>query len=161
MDTKPGNNQWDEFGDWHWHICALCACMLSCFSHVWLVATLWTVVCLASLSIGFSRQEYWSGLTCPPPGDLPDAETGLCPYTPEPRGWTHVSCFLHWQVGAYTSTTWEPSIYTLLCYAKSLHPRPALCNPRTVAARFLCPWNSPGKNTGEGCHFLLQGIFLT
>ena len=28
-------------------------------------------------------------------------------------------------------------------------------------ARFLCPWNSPCKNTGVGCHFLLQGIFLT
>ena len=28
-------------------------------------------------------------------------------------------------------------------------------------ARLLCPWNSPGKNTGVGCHFLLQGIFLT
>ena len=27
--------------------------------------------------------------------------------------------------------------------------------------RLLCPWNSPGKNTGEGCHFLLQGIFPT
>ena len=26
---------------------------------------------------------------------------------------------------------------------------------------FLCPWNSPGKKTGMGCHFLLQGIFLT
>ena len=28
-------------------------------------------------------------------------------------------------------------------------------------ARLLCPWNSPGQNTGEGCHFLLQGIFPT
>ena len=28
-------------------------------------------------------------------------------------------------------------------------------------ARFLCPWNFPGKNTEVGCHFLLQGIFLT
>ena len=28
-------------------------------------------------------------------------------------------------------------------------------------ARLLCPWNSPGKNTRVGCHFLLQGIFLT
>ena len=27
--------------------------------------------------------------------------------------------------------------------------------------RFLCPWNSPGRNTGLGCHFLLQGIFQT
>ena len=31
----------------------------------------------------------------------------------------------------------------------------------TVATRLLCPWDSPGKNTGEGCHCLLQGIFLT
>ena len=28
-------------------------------------------------------------------------------------------------------------------------------------ARLLCPWDSPGKNTGVGCHFLLQGIFST
>ena len=27
--------------------------------------------------------------------------------------------------------------------------------------RLLCPWDSPGKNTGEGCHALLQGLFLT
>ena len=33
--------------------------------------------------------------------------------------------------------------------------------PRTVAARLFCPWNSPGKNTREGSHFLLQGIFPT
>ena len=31
----------------------------------------------------------------------------------------------------------------------------------TVTARLLCPWDSPGKNTGVGCHVLLQGIFLT
>ena len=35
-----------------------------------LFETLWTVVCQASLSMGFSRQEYWSGFPCPPPGDL-------------------------------------------------------------------------------------------
>ena len=32
-----------------------------------------TVACQAPLSMGFSRQEYWSGLPCPPPGDLPDS----------------------------------------------------------------------------------------
>ena len=32
---------------------------------------LWTVAGQAPLSMGFSRQEYWSGLLCPPPGDLP------------------------------------------------------------------------------------------
>ena len=39
---------------------------------------------------------------------------------------------------------------------------PTLCDPhRLEPARLLCPWNFPGKNTGVGCHFLLQGIFLT
>ena len=33
--------------------------------------------------------------------------------------------------------------------------------PWTVAPRLLCPWNSPSKNTGVGCQFLLQGIFPT
>ena len=30
-----------------------------------------------------------------------------------------------------------------------------------IFTRLLCLWDFPGKNTGEGCHFLLQGIFLT
>ena len=34
-----------------------------------------------------------------------------------------------------------------------------LCDPWTLATRLLCPWDFPGKNTGVGCHFLLQGIF--
>ena len=42
-------------------------------SHVQLLATPWTVALQAPLSMGVSRQEYWSGLPCPPPGDLPDA----------------------------------------------------------------------------------------
>ena len=37
-----------------------------------LCLTLWTVAHKAPLSMGFSRQEYWSGLPCPPPGDLPN-----------------------------------------------------------------------------------------
>ena len=53
------------------------ACMLSRFSCVRLFATLWTVAHQASLSMEFSRQEYWSGLPCSPPGDLPD--TGIEP----------------------------------------------------------------------------------
>ena len=46
--------------------------LLSCFSCVRLCATLWIVARQAPLSMGFSRQEYWSGLPCPPPGDLPN-----------------------------------------------------------------------------------------
>ena len=47
--------------------------MLSLFSHVQLFATLWAVAHQAPLSMGFPRQKYWSGLLCPPPGDLPNA----------------------------------------------------------------------------------------
>jgi len=45
-----------------------CVCALS---HVQLFATLWTVARQAPLSMGFSRQDYWSGLPFPSPGDLP------------------------------------------------------------------------------------------
>ena len=48
------------------------ACMLSRFSRVWPFVTPWAVAHQASLSVEFSRQEFWSGLPCPPPGDLPD-----------------------------------------------------------------------------------------
>ena len=49
-------------------------------SHVWLLVTLWTVACQAPLSMGFSRQEYWSGLPFPVPGHLPDP--GIEPTAP-------------------------------------------------------------------------------
>ena len=42
-------------------------CMLSCFRHVWLFTTLWTITCQALLSLGFSRQEHWTGLPFPSP----------------------------------------------------------------------------------------------
>ena len=46
-------------------------CVVSHFSCVRLFETLWTVARQTPLSIGFSKQEYWSGLAFPPPGDLP------------------------------------------------------------------------------------------
>ena len=60
-----------------------------CYRGVQLFVTPWTVGHQAPLSMGFSRQEYWSGLPCPPPGDLP---------YPGPD-W-HLLCVLHWQVGS-------------------------------------------------------------
>ena len=53
-------------------------CMLSRFSCVQLFATLWTVAHQPPLSMGFSGQEYWSGLPCPPPGDLPNPGIEPC-----------------------------------------------------------------------------------
>ena len=49
-------------------------------SHVWLFLTPCTVACQASPSTGFSRQEYWSGLMFPSPGNLPDP--GMEPGSP-------------------------------------------------------------------------------
>ena len=49
-------------------------------SHVRLFATPWTVARRAPLSMGFPRQEYWSGLPFPSPGDLPDP--GIEPASP-------------------------------------------------------------------------------
>ena len=46
--------------------------MLSRFKSIRFFVTPWTVDCHTPLSMGFSRQEYWSGLPCPPPGDLPN-----------------------------------------------------------------------------------------
>ena len=46
--------------------------MLSCFSRVQLFETLWTVAHQSCPSMGFSRQKYWNGLSCPPLGDLPN-----------------------------------------------------------------------------------------
>ena len=47
-----------------------CVHILSCFRRVQLSETIWTVAHQVPLSMGFSRQEYWSGLPCPPAGDL-------------------------------------------------------------------------------------------
>ena len=45
--------------------------------------------------------------------------------------------------------------------AKSLQSYLTLCDPIDCSPRLLCLWDSSGKNTGDGCHALLQGIFLT
>ena len=49
-----------------------CVCVPCCFSHALLSATPWTAAHQAPLSMGFSRQEYWSGLPGPSPGNLPN-----------------------------------------------------------------------------------------
>ena len=74
-------------------------CMLSHFSHVRLFVTVWTVAHQVPLSIGFSKQEYWSGLPGPPPGIFPTQ--GLNPSH-------YVSCI----AGGFftTSATWD--VYT-------------------------------------------------
>ena len=105
-----------------------CVCEHVCMlSHVQLFATPWTVADQAPLSMGFPRQEYWSGLPFPSPGDLPDP--GIEPtspalgggfFTTEPLGkpqvfFSHLSyCkFPSWLLG---------SAATLSSLQSSLHP---------------------------------------
>ena len=90
---------------WKWKL------KVKSLSHVQLLVTSWTAPYQAPPSMGFSRQEYWSGVPLPSPL--------LC----------SVGSNSFWPHGQRTTV--------------------------------FCPWNFPGKNTGVGCHFLLQGMFLT
>ena len=79
-----------------------------------LVATPGTAAYQAPPSMGFSRQEYWSGVPLPSP---------FLPYSVQ---------------------------FSRSVVSDSVWPH------RQQPTRLLCPWDSPGKNTGVGCHFLLQ-----
>ena len=82
-----------------------CLPAASCLCHVRLCETPWTVAPRAPLSLGFSRREYWSGLPCPPPGDLPDP--GIRP----------VSLISPALAGGFFSpgSTWEARLVWLMC----------------------------------------------
>ena len=84
--------------------------VLSRFSPVQHFATPLTVARQAPLSMGFSRQEYWSGLPCPPPGDLPNS--GIKPVSLRS---------LALAGGFFTSsTTWEPQTAHTLEWKSSI-----------------------------------------
>ena len=67
------SKSWTQLSDWTELKFSERTCVLSCFSHVRLFATLWTVAHQAFLSMEFSWQKYWSGLPIPFPEDLPDS----------------------------------------------------------------------------------------
>ena len=69
--------------------CSYIWSVISCLSYILFSVTPWTVAGPAPLSMGFSRQEYWSGLPRPPPGDLPKPGINLC-----------LLHLLHWQVSS-------------------------------------------------------------
>ena len=120
--------------------------MLCCFNFVQLFVTLWTITLQAPLCMGFSRQEYWSGLPCPPPGDLPNP--GI-----EPRLLWLLPCIF------FTAGLLGKPLSKVV-YIKNntvLQSCPTPCDPMDCSPpRLLCPWDFPGKNTAVGCHFFLQ-----
>ena len=83
----------------------MCVCALSHFSHVRLFATLWTLAHQATLSMGFCRQQYWSGLPCPPPWDL--ADPGI-----EPSSLTPPALASRFYT---SSTTWDIYVRERVC----------------------------------------------
>ena len=91
--------------------------VFSCFSRVWLFVTPWTVAYQASLSIGFSRQEYWSRLPCPIPGDLPNP--GIKPTSPASPALQADSLPLNY-CGSPTTSLWNSYYYDAHLTGKKL-----------------------------------------
>ena len=122
------------------------AATLSHFSCVQLFATLCTAARQAPLSMGFSRQECWSWLPFLTLGDLPNQGTEL-----------ESLVLPAWQVILYLWATWETPRLQYACSIRSDSLQPHGLKP----TRLLCPWHSPGKNTGMDSQSFLRGIFQT
>ena len=101
-------------------------CMLSQFNHVWLFVTLWIVAHQAPLSMAFSRQECWSGLSCPPSGG-----------SFWPRDWTHVS-YVSCIAGRFLTTSVTLLLFSRSVMSDSLQPH------GLQHSRLPCPSPSPG-----------------
>ena len=103
-------------------------------------AVWWTVAHQAPLSMTFSRQEHWSGLPFPSPGDPPNGGIELASLVPpalQADSWpmSHLGSPLVWKCSVVSDSLQPHGLYS--------------------------PWNSPEQNTGVGSLFLFQGIFPT
>ena len=153
-----------------------CHFLLQCMrvkslSRVRFLATSWAAAYQAPLSMGFSRQEYWSAVPLPSPDGL--SEDSKYSFSCYPVG-PHCLSILYVIVCSYTSQTSNPSLH---------HPASSLATASLLSiplqfkltssclitkscltqqphglwpARLLCPWDFPGKNTAVGCCFLLH-----
>ena len=111
-------------------------------SHARLLATPWTAAYQAPPSMGFSRQEYWSGVPSPSPTKCT----------------VGTKCYKSEYYRLLCSNRVTPMSYCYLLAQSCL----TLLGPHGLwSPGCLCPWNFPGSNTGVGCHFFLQGTFLT
>ena len=139
----------------------LFACMLSCFSCVWLFATLRTIVLQAPLFMGFSRQEYWSGLPCPPPGGLPDPEIKSTSLTSIAMAGGFVFFFFFLSLGppGKNPTYYLPNLKALSHWRRP-HEEPSLIEKMRRGSTELpslcgegsgecCGWAEVGRKDGE------------
>ena len=115
---------------------------------VWLFATPWIAVLQAPLSMGFSRQEYWSGLPCPPPGDLPNPGIKLRSPTlqvdslpSEPPGSPRI---LEWVAYPFSRGTFQPRNQTRVsCIAGELFSCWATREALENSIRIFCKKSFP------------------
>ena len=147
----------------------ICCCFLWSLSCVWLFATPWTVACQTPLSMEILQARI-----------LEWVATSFSKGSSPPRYQSLVSCIGRWQFQDGRSkgmgTEWDQEVvgkvdaYNLMvprslcsaCCCLIVQSCLTLCNPMGCdLPSSSCPWDFPGKNTGVGCHFLLQGIFLT
>ena len=127
-------------------------------------ATPWTVACQAPLSMGFSRQEYWSGLPFPSPclllllllllsrfsRDRLCATSEMAAHQAPPSlGFSRQD---HWSGLPFPSPMHESEKWKGSCSFVSNSSRPHGLKP----TRLLRPWDFPGQSTGVGCHSLLR-----
>ena len=112
------------------------ACVSSHFSCAWRCAIPWTVACQASLSIELSRQEYWSGLPCSPPGESSWLRDRTCI--------SDVSCIS----GRFftTSATWEAEEMSI-CYIFQKRTTP----PRILSSVFFFFSNGERRSFNLSC----------
>ena len=130
------------------------ACILSCFSCIRLCVTLWTIALQVPLSMGFSRWESWSGLPCPPPGDLPDP--GIESVS------LRSACISRWVLGHWRHLG-RPARLHKLCSAL-YSPRPALIShPSFQASDPLVVLNTcESQNTPQlESHCFLPAVSLS
>ena len=140
-DSPSKNTEWVAISfsnAWKWKV------KVRSFSHVGLFATPWTAAHQAPPSMGFSRQEYWSGVPSPSPYNI-------LHYIND----SIISRDLHYLLD---KSSWRNNCAVLshsVVY-NSLPPHGLYSLPGSFVH-----WNSPGKTTGVGCHAHLQGIFPT
>ena len=145
--------------------------MLSHFSLVWLIATLWIVALQAPQSMGFPRQEYWSGLSCPPPGDLLDP--GIEPTSPVspalqvdslplshwgslslfPQGWSKETTWVvSWDLGLPDSATYglsSPQKHVTETWLQYGNKAEVLKSSQQADTLFGCQWSAAVHPTRE------------
>ena len=122
------------------YVC-VCICLLSLFSRVWLFVTLWnlwTAACLAPLSMGFSRQEYWGGLPYPPPGDLPNPRIKATFLTSPALAGRFFTTSATWEA-IYIYIYISPTVLTFFFFLFALQWFPLLCFPASWTVPLLIP----------------------